>query len=381
MGKATQCQIIIAAGGTGGHIIPALAIAEEIAHRQPAPGLLFLCGAKPLARQLYASAGYTPYVLNVTPMRRGVPNRVRGVWQQAKAVVEAYRLLGRNDVHIVLGMGGYVAAPALLAGLLRRIPIVIHEQNTLPGRTNYLLARWAKAVLVGFQQTKDSFRTKRCYCVGNPVRRAIFFSQKDEARQFFDLPRDAPVILVLGGSQGAKMLNLAVLESIKTLNQLWTAPFPVQVLWSTGTQYYDIIESKIREAQLRHVRCQLLPYIQEMHLAYAAASLVICRAGASTIAELTAKGLPAILIPFPYAIHNHQLVNAQVLERDGAAIVIKEQALTVDNLATTILQLVSTPEQLSQMAERSRRLATPDAARNIVDILLRILKEAGHTVA
>lgn len=381
MGEASQCQIIIAAGGTGGHIIPALAIAEELTHRQPAPGFLFLCGAKPLERQLYEVAGHTPYVLNVTPMRAGIPAKMRGGWQVVKAVAESFRLLGRKKAHIVLGMGGYVAAPVLLAGLLRRIPIVIHEQNTLPGRTNHFLARWARAVLVGFRQTKDRFRTTHCYHVGNPVRRAILMSQKDEARQFFDLPRDAPVILVLGGSQGARMLNLTVLESMKNLDQLWTAPSPAQVLWSTGTRYYEMIQAKMKEAQLRHVRCLMFPYIQEMHHAYAAASLVICRAGASTIAELTAKSLPAILIPFPYAIHNHQFVNAQVLEQEGAAIVIKEQALAADNLAATIVRLLTTPEHLNQMADRSRRLAAPDAARNIVDILLRILKETEYTVA
>jgi UDP-N-acetylglucosamine--N-acetylmuramyl-(pentapeptide) pyrophosphoryl-undecaprenol N-acetylglucosamine transferase len=381
MDKASQCQIIISAGGTGGHIMPALAIGEELASRQPPLDFLFLCGAKPLERQLYEVAGHMPCALNITPMRKGVFNRIRGGWQLAKAVVEAYRLLGRKDTTIVLGMGGYVTAPVLVAGLLRRIPIVIHEQNTLPGRTNYVLARWAKAVLVGFRQTKERFRSKRCYYVGNPVRRAILSSQSEEARTFFNLPRNVPVILVLGGSQGAKMLNLAVLETLKNLDHLWTGAFPVEVLWSTGTQYHQVIEPKLREAHLENVRCQLLPYIEEMHLAYAAASLVICRAGASTIAELTAKELPAILIPFPYAIHNHQLVNAQVLERDGAAIVIREQVLTAEHLAATILRLLNEPEQLRHMAEQSRRVAAPDAARNIVDIMLRILKEGGHSVA
>ncbi len=287
----------------------------------------------------------------------------------ALGTVKAFSLLGEFRPDVVVGTGGYTSAGVLLAAKLRGLPVVIHEQNSVPGRTNLLLAKIAKRVCVTFQDSTSSFPDGKTSLTGLPVRPSIVTGvDKREARALLGLAPDKPVVLVTGGSQGARRLNDSVIEAAPRL-----LARGIQVLHLTGSKNYGDVMAK-RPQSKGYV---VAPYMDDMSAAYSASDLVVSRSGASTIAEITVRGLPAIFVPYPFAHADHQTKNAEAVANAGGAAIMMESALSSDGLADLILSLFADTAKLTVMAEKSKSLGKPDAAKEIVNIIQEVAQSVG----
>lgn len=270
---------------------------------------------------------------------------------------------------VIVGTGGYVSAPVLMAGLALRIPTVIQEQNSYPGLVNRLLGKWVGQLHLTYNDSKRYFkRENEVYVSGNPVRGDFNKLQKTEARHKFGLQPETPTLLIFGGSQGARAINEIVSQSLDVLMQ----STEVQLLWAVGEHDWHTVRDSIAEYSERIVA---RPYIEDMASAYAAADAVICRAGATTLAEIALCGLPAILIPYPHATAGHQVANAKSRERAGAAIMIEQKELTAERLLQVVTDLLKNTEQRQRMSEAARQVAKPNAAAEIVRHITTLIKK------
>lgn len=365
MGAAEGLRLVIAGGGTGGHLYPGIAVAE-VAQVSLAARILFMGGARLEARVL-GSGGWAFVRVATRPLPRRVgPAAVWSLAVNAAGTLQALGHLRRFAPHAVLATGGYAAAPVGLAALLLGIPLVLQEQNMLPGLANTWLARWARAISVPAQT--PGFPPSRTVVTGVPVRPSVLHGERDRARRAFGLAADRFTVLVLGGSQGAMSLNRAVGEAATLMMYE-----PIQILHQTGGEHLEWVRREIGHREhlgppvIRHIP---VAFIERMGDAYAAADLVVCRAGASTLAEVTAWGLPAIVVPYPHAAGRHQDANANRLAAAGAAEVIPDAELTGLRLQELIRELVHDRVRLQAMAEASRRLGRPAAAARVLDLLL-----------
>jgi UDP-N-acetylglucosamine--N-acetylmuramyl-(pentapeptide) pyrophosphoryl-undecaprenol N-acetylglucosamine transferase len=352
-------RVVLTTGGTGGHIFPALAVAEEIRSRHPDVRILFVGGSQGPEGRLAGEAGLEFAALPV----RGVLGRglrsVGALFLLGCSVVRALLLLSRFKPDVILGFGGYAGFAAVQAGSLMRIPTAIHEQNSVPGVCNRILAQRVDKVLVSFSGQRERFQGADVVHTGNPVRKAIRALREQ---------RRAPGrnLLVLGGSQGAQAINEAVVEALPALKAQ-----DVRIRHQTGPARFE----EVRKAYARvYPEAEVEPFIADMAAAYKEADLVLARAGATTIAELTVAGKPSVLVPFPYATHNHQFGNAKQLEEAGAAMTVVQSCLSEVRLGNMIGDLLSMPEKLEEMAAASGRLGRPDAARHVVDQLEELLE-------
>ncbi|BBA36574.1 undecaprenyldiphospho-muramoylpentapeptide beta-N-acetylglucosaminyltransferase [Methylocaldum marinum] len=347
-------RVMIMAGGTGGHVYPALAVARELLSE--GHEVVWMGTRSGLEARVVPAADIPVEWLSVSGLRgKGWLAKVTFPFMLTKACLQAWSILRRVRPNVVLGMGGFVSGPGGLMARLSGIPLVLHEQNRIPGTTNRWLAGRAQAVLEAFP---GSFAEKAgARCTGNPVRREIV-SLKREIGGGWDEPLK---ILILGGSQGARALNEIVPEALARIDM------PVRVFHQTG----EAMRSKtaVLYAQSR-MTARIESFIEDMAEAYGWADLVVCRAGAMTISELTAAGLPSILIPYPYAIDDHQTHNARYLVDNGAAVMIPQSELSAERLAEEITVLMQEPSRLKAMAERASALAKPDAARVVAAICL-----------
>jgi UDP-N-acetylglucosamine--N-acetylmuramyl-(pentapeptide) pyrophosphoryl-undecaprenol N-acetylglucosamine transferase len=277
---------------------------------------------------------------------------------KATGIVNSYK------PDVVLGTGGYVSAPVVLAGWLAKKPVLIQEQNAVPGLTNRMLARIADEVHVAFTESRSWFARKdRLKLSGNPVRRMILSGDRRQALARFGLSENAATVFVFGGSRGARRINEATLEAMARLKGGLNAQFILQ----TGKEDFAWAKDRAEKEQLP---VTVVPYLTHIHEAYAAADLVVCRAGAMTLAEIAACGVPAILVPYPFAAYNHQETNAQNLAERGGAVLIRDAELTGDRLAADLKRLVQDRETLIKMSVNARRFARPDAADRIARGLL-----------
>lgn len=365
MGAASGLRLVIAGGGTGGHLYPGIAVGE-VAQARLAAKILFVGGARLEARVL-GPAGW-PFVRVAS---RPLPRRVgpAALWSlavNAAGMLQALYRLRRFAPDAVLATGGYASAPVGLAALLLRIPLVLQEQNMIPGLVNTWLARWARAISVPAQM--PGFPPGRTVVTGVPVRPSVLRGERDRARHTFGLAPDRFTVLVLGGSQGAMSLNRAVGEAATLMMYE-----PIQILHQTGGEHLEWVRREIGHREhvgppaIRHIP---LAFVEQMGDAYAAADLVVCRAGASTLAEVTAWGLPAIVVPYPHAAGGHQDANASRLAAAGAAEVIPDAELSGLRLQEHIRRLAHDRVLLRAMAEASRRLGRPAAAARVLDLLL-----------
>lgn len=350
--------VMIMAGGTGGHVFPALAVAERLdAHAVPVVWLGTHAG---LEAKLVPQAGIPIEWIQVSGLRgNGLWSLAMAPFMVARAMVQAAVIFMRRKPRMVLGMGGFASGPGGLAARCLRIPLVVHEQNAVAGTTNRWLARVANRVLEAFP---DSFPPARhALLVGNPVRAAIAALPPPIVR--FAGRNGSCRLLVLGGSQGARALNRLVPQALARL------PFGQrpEVWHQSGERTHADALAAYAEAG---VEARVQPFIGDMAQAYAWADLVLCRAGALTIAELTAAGVGSVLVPYPYAIDDHQTANARFLERDGAATLVAERELTPEHLAALLRTLSADREQLLKMAESARRLAKTNAAEQVATICL-----------
>jgi UDP-N-acetylglucosamine--N-acetylmuramyl-(pentapeptide) pyrophosphoryl-undecaprenol N-acetylglucosamine transferase len=356
-------RIVIAGGGTGGHLFPGIAIAQEFTARNPNNRLLFVGTGKPFETQVLSKAGFSQKRITSEGFKgRGLWNQTRSVLKIPKGIFESVMILKRFRPDIVVGVGGYSAGPLVAGAWLLGIKIVIHEQNILPGITNRILSRLAGRIYVSFDEIPPGFNPKKVLYTGNPVRRKILQYTRNQKVDKVDdstQPRQF-TILILGGSQGAHSINMALLDAIDKIKDKDKFFF----IHQTGPKD----ETRVKNAyELHGVSCRVQGFFNDMARQYQNADLVICRAGATTVAEIKAVGKGVIFIPFPFAADNHQVLNARSLEKAGAAEMILEKDLNGNALAQRINFYASSPDTLREMASRTRALSRPDAAAVIVD--------------
>jgi UDP-N-acetylglucosamine--N-acetylmuramyl-(pentapeptide) pyrophosphoryl-undecaprenol N-acetylglucosamine transferase len=351
--------LVIAGGGTGGHLFPGIAVARELLRRMPGARVSFVGTGRGLESRVVPKEGFELDLIRSAGLKgKSIAARARGAMLVPVGFLDAWRILGRRRPDVVMGVGGYSSGPVVLAAAIRRVPTLVLEQNAVPGLTNRLLAPWVRAAAVTYEQTLPFFRG-RGFVTGNPVR-PEFFSTSDVDRRSSTLPR----VLIVGGSQGAHAINVAMVAAAP---RLVGRHADVELVHQTGER--DLAE--VREGyRTSGVRARAEPFLDAMAGEMAAADLVICRAGATTLAELAAAGRPAVLVPFPAATDDHQRRNAEVLDRAGAAVLLQERDLTADRLADVTADLVGDRGRRERMAEAMRAFARPDAAARIVDRLL-----------
>jgi UDP-N-acetylglucosamine--N-acetylmuramyl-(pentapeptide) pyrophosphoryl-undecaprenol N-acetylglucosamine transferase len=357
-GRRVNRPILVMAGGTGGHVYPALAVARELeAHAQE---IVWLGTHRGIESRVVPAAGIEVEWISVKGLRRkGVMALLIAPFQLAWALLQAIRVILRRRPIAVLGMGGFVSGPGGLAAWLTRRPLVIHEQNAAAGLTNRLLARLARVVLQAFPGSFNSSVVVET--VGNPVREDIAALPPPAERY---AARQGPLhLLILGGSQGALALNLTVPAA---LSKLSTQERPL-VRHQCGERTFDTAKKAYAE---HDVDVDLLPFIDDMAATYAWADLVVCRSGALTVAELCAVGLPALFVPYPGAVDDHQTANARPMADAGAAVIIDESMLSADVLAGQLREWLVTRQELQLKAEKARTLAKPNALRRITELCL-----------
>lgn len=352
-------RVLIAAGGTGGHIYPGIAVANEIRRRQPEADVRFVGTARGLENKLVPRAGYQLSLIESEGLKNvGRIARVRGLLILPRSFRAAHRLIREFKPDVVIGAGGYVSGPVVLIAALLRLPTMVMESNALPGWTNRTLARFVRKAAVSFDVALPYFRGKGVV-TGNPVRRE-FFEIEPHVRSGSVLS-----VLVFGGSQGARAINEAMVAALASLE---SERDRLRITHQTGEADYE----KVKKAYLElgwDEQANVTAYIDDMVSSFAAADLVISRAGATTSAELTAAGKAAIMIPFPFAADDHQRKNAEAMQSAGAARMILQQDLTGEGLAAELTKLIHDPARLSQMEAASRKLARGDAAVAVVDLI------------
>lgn len=361
-------RIVIGTGGTAGHIFPALATGQRLRDEYGA-NVVFVGTGTGQEASLVPEAGFPFRVIEAVPFHRGVSLRaIRAPISAMRAAGTARRFVRGADA--VLGMGGYVSVPVTLATRRERVPLVVHEQNAVMGLANRLSARWAEAVGLSFREAGRHLpRRTRAVLVGNPVREEIVRAAtrreelSAEGRKELGLEEGRTTILVFGGSQGALRLNRATLELAADLRDR----DDLQVLLATGPRNHEEVVRHIPAPSRVLVRA--VPFLERMDLAYAVADLAVSRAGATTVAELAVSGVPAILVPYPYATGNHQEANARALERAGGAVVLLDEQTNGRMLAALVQKLVQWPQRLPAMARAARSLGRPDAADSLAGLV------------
>lgn len=362
-------RIVISGGGTGGHIYPALAIADEIKRRRADADFLYIGSEDGMEASIVAGAGYDFRTTKISGISRiSRLEAAKAVARIPGALRDAMALLNDFDPHMVIGTGGYVSYPVLLAGIIMRKKTFVHEQNALPGLTNRRLAPRVDCVFLTFAEALKYMKPRQYVLSGFPVRREIGHRSQREARVDIGLSPELFTVLVFGGSLGAMSINCAILELVARKK----LPPGIQILWASGTANYQYmlqeLEGSIGLTNMGPV--VLKEYIHDMPAALAAADMVICRSGAGTISEVALAGLPAILVPYPYAAEDHQRKNAQAVAGTGAAVMITDSELSGGRLLEYIELLYNGPDKLEHMSRQMLAQARPDALDVIVDSLL-----------
>jgi UDP-N-acetylglucosamine--N-acetylmuramyl-(pentapeptide) pyrophosphoryl-undecaprenol N-acetylglucosamine transferase len=357
-------RVIIAGGGTGGHVIPALAIAQQL-KKQFATEVLFIGTARGIETRLVPQAGFPLDLIKVGGLKNvSLMTRAKTMFDLPRALWVSGRMLNDFDPDVVIGVGGYASGPAMFAAIRRRIPTLAFEPNVVPGFANRLVARWVSAAAVHFEETCEYF--PNCKVTGVPVREA-----------FFSIPAKTegpPTLLVFGGSQGARAINQAMIESLPGLRDRIPG---IHIIHQTGQRDFENVQAAYERSRMTGgapvaPSGEVHKFIDDMPATFARADLLVCRSGASTVAEITAAGKPAIFVPFPRAADDHQNVNARALERVGAAVVVEESNLGAAYLVDTIAALISDTNRLQGMSAAAKSLAHPKAVEEIAAIVERL---------
>ena len=360
----TGLSVVIAGGGTGGHVYPGVAVAQEIRRRVPGAAVSFAGTSRGLESRIVPREGFELDVIRSAGLKgKSIGSRLRGVGLLPLSMLDAWRILSRRRPRVVLGVGGYSSGPVVLMAALRGIPTMVLEQNAMPGFTNRRLARWVRAAAVTYEETLSYFG-KRGFVAGNPVRAEFF----EESSKVDVRTSKVARVLIVGGSQGAHAINVAMVAAAP---QLARAHGGVEIVHQTGERDLGVV----REGYERvGITARTEPFLDLVAREMTAADLAICRAGATTLAELAACGLPAVLVPFPLATDDHQRKNAQVLADAGAAVLLDERQLSGDSLAGAVGALLLDRARLAAMGQVMRRFARPDAAQRIVDRVLELAR-------
>ncbi len=367
-------KLIIAGGGTGGHLFPGIAVAEEFLGRDPANEVLFVGTERGIEARAVPAAGYRLELISAAGIRgKGSLGKFKGSMLMLYGYAQSRKVLKAFQPDLVLGVGGYASLPMVLAARGMQIPHFIHEQNAIPGMTNKLLARVVDQVFITLEESARFFPLKKTLLTGNPLRRQILGQAGQGAEYAPGSAGDGRFrLLVFGGSQGAHAINSAMAAALPFLEQYRGR---LEITHQTGEKEAGEVGEAYRRLGFK---ATVTPFIHDMAGAYRQADLLVCRAGATTIAELTACGRPAIFIPFPHAVDDHQRRNAEALLKKDAAFMLLERELSGERLAKMISQLVDDPETLRETGRRAFGLARLDAAKIIVDEMLKAQKEGCH---
>ncbi len=364
MGELGVGTLMIAGGGTGGHVYPAIAIAQEWMARNAKRHVVFVGTERGLEKTIVPKAGFPIEFISAGGLKgKGLGDTLKSIFRLPVGFLEALTLVGKHRPNVVLGVGGYSSGPVLVAAKLRGVPTVIHEANAFPGLTNRVLARVVTAAAVAFEAAAPRMKRADAVITGNPIRKEFF----DTFDTRHPTPDSRKRLLIFGGSQGSVTINDALIGAL-----LFMAPLrgKLEIVHQTGPKELTRMQQAYRDSAFPDAR--VVPYLDPIVAEIAAADLVVSRSGAMTVGELAATGRASILIPFAAATDNHQELNARAVERAGGAVVIIEKELSPERLGFAITEIVSNPDRTTRMGAASRTLATPDATRKIVDLLEKI---------
>jgi len=362
-------RIIIAGGGTGGHLFPGIAVAEEFQKRDPQNRVIFIGTRRGIEHRLLGTLGYELRLIEVEGLKgRGLKALIKGAWAIPVSMMQSRRILADFRPDVVLGVGGYASGPAVMAAYLMGCPTAIAEQNALAGNTNRILGKFVDRIFLTYEQSKGRFPARKVSVTGNPVRAAFAASLKESPKT-----RAFRQILIFGGSQGAAAINKTVVAMLPLLQKIKDR---VRVVHQTGERDEETVRQAYAKAGME---AEVRPFIVDMVSAYAASDLIICRAGATSLAEITVAGKASVLIPFPYAADDHQTENARAMVEAGAAAMIRESDLTAETLYSLVASLLGDDKKLRGMEEKSKTLGRPDAAASIVDACIKLAAENQHS--
>jgi UDP-N-acetylglucosamine--N-acetylmuramyl-(pentapeptide) pyrophosphoryl-undecaprenol N-acetylglucosamine transferase len=357
--------LMIAGGGTGGHIYPAIAIAREYVSRDASRKVIFVGTERGLEKTIVPKAGFPLEFINVGGLKgKGGLDLIKNVARLPLGFIDAWRAVGRHKPSVVLGVGGYSSGPVLVAAKLRGVPTIVHEANAFPGLANRVLARWVTTVAVAFKEALPRMKRLDGVITGNPIRKE-FFDLGARHRQ--PATGNKQRLLIFGGSQGSRVLNDAMTGALLFLARLKDS---LDIVHQTGPNELEKVRTAYSQSAFADAR--VVPYLDPMADELAAADVVVSRAGAMTIGELSAIGRAAVLVPFAAATNNHQELNARVVERAGGAVVITEAELTPERLASAISDIAADPQRAARMGTAAKTLATPEATKTIVDLIEKI---------
>jgi UDP-N-acetylglucosamine--N-acetylmuramyl-(pentapeptide) pyrophosphoryl-undecaprenol N-acetylglucosamine transferase len=367
MKETAPIRLLISAGGTGGHIFPALAVANEFRRKHPDCTILFVGALGKMEMEKIPQAGYEIVGLPVMGMPRKLSLKMFSfIRSLVKSLVMARRVVKEFNPTVAAGFGGFASGPVLFWASRMKVPIVIQEQNSYAGVTNKLLSKRAKTICVAYDGMEKFFPSKKIVFTGNPVRKSLFqkSANYDDALEFFGIGRNKPTVLVLGGSLGARSVNNQVLKDLR-----WFETNKVQLLWQTGKLYYNEMVEKARGIDQTDIR--ILQFIDRMDLAYSAADIIISRAGAGTISELCIVGKPVILIPSPNVAEDHQTHNARSLSEKHAAILLPDKK--IHDLTSVLDKLLKDNELKSELSENIKKLALAKADEQIANEIFKLV--------
>jgi UDP-N-acetylglucosamine--N-acetylmuramyl-(pentapeptide) pyrophosphoryl-undecaprenol N-acetylglucosamine transferase len=357
-------RVIISGGGTGGHIFPAVAIADEIKKRNPEVDILFIGAKGKMEMEKVPAAGYKIEGLDIRGFQRKFTlSNFLLPFKIISSLWKARRIIKKFKPQFVIGVGGYASGPTLQMANLLKIPTLLQEQNSYPGKTNRILAKKAHAICVAYENLESVFEKKKIHFTGNPVRLSAIPTSKDqtEARRKMDLDPDKPTLLIIGGSLGARTLNQSVMAHLKTIEES-----EVQIVWQCGKFYLDKISEELENSKPQNLHFSA--FIQDMATAYQASDVIISRAGALSVSELCLVGKPSILVPSPNVAEDHQTKNAMALVNNDAAILIKDHEAEL-MLIPTALELYRNKAKSASLSENILKMGKSQATQDIVDVI------------
>lgn len=363
MRGSVAVKAILAAGGTAGHINPAVAIAKKITAN--GGEVLFIGNEKGMESELVPKEGFPIEGIKVSGFKRSLsPKNIKTVWQALRGLEKTKKIIKEYKPDIVIGCGGYVSGPAVQTAALMKIPTLIHEQNAFPGMTTKILSRSVSRICVSFEDSIKYFPNKdKIILTGNPLRENILETGYEQAREKLGLTK--PTVLVFGGSLGAKKINDTMTALVTDIGE------DIEIIWGTGKRYYDDIMAELKGKEIpKNIR--IMPYIYNMDEAMSGADIVVSRAGAITLGEICAKGRGAVLIPSPYVANNHQEYNARALEKNGAAMIIGENELSPALLKKTLYSLTENKDKLQEMQKNALKMSRADATDVIYSEILKL---------
>lgn len=356
-------KVIIAGGGTGGHLFPGIALATYIMSKYSDSEVIFVGTEKGLESKIIPKLGYELKFISARGfVGKSINDKVKSILKLLKSISECKNIISYFSPDIVFGVGGYASLPMVFISALKKIPTVILEQNTVPGLANKILGKFADAISITYPETMDYFPKEKVYLTGTPIRKEILFGNRERALEIFNLEEGRLTLLIFGGSLGARKINKAITEGLSYLIPLKER---IQIIHQTGEADYEWVAKEYKNF---FFKATVLPFIYNMTEAYAVADLIVCRAGASTVAEITALGKASILIPYPYAAYNHQETNARRLLSRGACEMILDRELNGEIISEKINRILTNPQIKKEIEMASLAFGKINATEKILEI-------------